>query len=167
MTIMSILTEYARVRDTPSDINQHLSILRDYAWNQEHITEMGVRGVISTWALLAGLPQRMISYDIVHVDTSLVAEHAASAGIEYEFRGELAKHADRIRKNGVIILHDTVTYGHQDEPIYAHASPLARPTYAGKSGLLMAIDEFIDANNKWRIELIRQNNNGLTVLRRD
>jgi hypothetical protein len=31
----------------------------------------------------------------------------------------------------------------------------------------MAIDEFIDANNKWRIELIRQNNNGLTVLRRD
>jgi predicted O-methyltransferase YrrM len=195
MTIMSILTEYARVRDTPSDINQHLSILRDYAWNQEHITEMGVRGVISTWALLAGLPQRMISYDIVHVDTSLVAEHAATAGIEYEFRradvltmsvieetdllfidtlhtyaqlrGELARHADRVRKNGVIILHDTVTYGHQDEPMYSHASPLARPTYAGKAGLLMAIDEFIDANNKWRIELIRQNNNGLTVLRRD
>jgi dolichyl-phosphate-mannose--protein O-mannosyl transferase len=84
-----------------------------------------------------------------------------------QLRGELAKHADRIRKNGVIILHDTVTYGHQDEPIYPHASPLARPTYKGKSGLLMAIDEFIDANNKWRIELIRQNNNGLTVLRRD
>ena len=131
----------------------------------------------------------------MHVDTSLVAEHATSAGIEYEFRradvlmvnvieetdllfidtlhtyaqlrGELAKHADRVRKNGVIILHDTVTYGHQDEPMYSHASPLARPTYAGKAGLLMAIDEFIDTNNKWRIELIRQNNNGLTVLRRD
>lgn len=191
---MTILTEYARVRDTPSDINQHLSILRDYAWNQEHVTEMGVRGVISTWALLAGLPQRMISYDIVHVDTSLVSEHAASAGIEYEFRradvllmnvieetdllfidtlhtyaqlrGELAKHAERVKKNGVIILHDTTTYAHTDEVMYSHASPLARATYHGKAGLIPAIEEFLDSNKKWRAELTRQNNNGLTVLRR-
>ena len=39
----------------PSDINEHLPTLYKYASECESIAELGVRGVISTWALLYGL----------------------------------------------------------------------------------------------------------------
>ncbi|MGD9307318.1 MAG: glycosyltransferase family 4 protein, partial [Desulfobacterales bacterium] len=40
---------YSQKCETPSDINQHLPILRKYAAQCSHITEFGVRGVVSTW----------------------------------------------------------------------------------------------------------------------
>jgi len=48
----------------PSDINEHLVTLRDLAANCAHVTEFGVRKGVSTFALLHGQPNRLISYDI-------------------------------------------------------------------------------------------------------
>ena len=39
----------------PSDINEHLPTLHDYAMQCNHVTECGVRGVVSSWAFAAGL----------------------------------------------------------------------------------------------------------------
>jgi len=41
--------------DTPSDINEHLPTLYKYATECGSILELGVRGCISSWALLNGL----------------------------------------------------------------------------------------------------------------
>ena len=49
---------------TPSDINEHIPTLIKYGQECNHITEMGVRGIISTWAFLGSAPKKMISYDI-------------------------------------------------------------------------------------------------------
>ena len=37
------------------DINEHLPILKRFSEECSHITEMGVRYMVSTWAFLAGL----------------------------------------------------------------------------------------------------------------
>ena len=52
-----------------SDICEHLPTLRNYASRSKHITEMGVRGVVSTWAFLAGKPNVLRSYDMFHPKT--------------------------------------------------------------------------------------------------
>lgn len=49
---------------TPSDINEHLPVIREYASRCEHVTEFGMRGAVSTIALLAAMPETLISWDI-------------------------------------------------------------------------------------------------------
>ena len=49
----------------PSDINEHLPTLLKYGKECEHITELGIRWVSSTWPLLLSNPKKMISVDIV------------------------------------------------------------------------------------------------------
>jgi len=49
---------------TPSDINEHIPTLIKYGSECEHITEMGVRWILSTWAFLGSSPKILKSYDI-------------------------------------------------------------------------------------------------------
>ena len=55
---------YNKALNTPSDIYQHLPTLLKYGKECNHITEFGVRGIVSTWALLMAQPEKLISYDI-------------------------------------------------------------------------------------------------------
>lgn len=48
-----------------SDINEHLPTLKKYAKECEHVTEMGVRWVVSTYAFATAKPKKFISIDIV------------------------------------------------------------------------------------------------------
>src|SRR5262245_57339333 len=57
-------TEYRRVRDTPSDINEHCEMLRHLACYHNRVIELGTRYGVSTIALLAGRPQQMLCVDI-------------------------------------------------------------------------------------------------------
>jgi hypothetical protein len=43
-------SKYNDVANSFSDINEHIPTLYEYAKNCEVIAEMGVRGVVSTWA---------------------------------------------------------------------------------------------------------------------
>jgi hypothetical protein len=159
---------------TKSDINEHLPIIKEYGKKVDHITEMGVRSIVSTYALLAAKPKKMISYDIVSVDTSHI--HSLAPSTEYKFivgdtrqviieptdllfidtlhnyeqlKIELKLHAPKTSK--FIILHDTVTFGERGE--------------TSANGLNKAIGELLDAG-EWVTDLHLKNNNGLTVLRR-
>lgn len=55
--MMNIEEKYKHLCETPSDINEHLPTLCDLAGQCQHILELGVRGVISSWALVRGLPE--------------------------------------------------------------------------------------------------------------
>jgi hypothetical protein len=172
MTLDEIYYEKCRTR---SDINEHLPVLRDYGDKVDHITEMGVRGIVSTYALLASRPKKMISYDIVYVDTSHI--HQLAPATEYSFivgdtrqisieptellfidtlhnydqlKTELALHSPKTSK--FIILHDTETFGIRGE--------------TESAGLLRAIDEFLEINIAWVNDLRLKNNNGLTILKK-
>ena len=54
---------------TTSDINEHIPTIIKYGQECNHITEMGVRGIVSTWAWLASAPNKLIAYDIENPDT--------------------------------------------------------------------------------------------------
>jgi len=59
---------YERLCTTSSDINEHLPTLKKYAEECETVTEMGVRVIVSTYALMMGKPKKLISIDIKHPD---------------------------------------------------------------------------------------------------
>jgi hypothetical protein len=72
---MSIEEKYQMACKTPSDIYEHLPTLRRYAAECRHVTELGVRTIVSTWAFLAGLGDcrqdagstlKLVSVDAIH-----------------------------------------------------------------------------------------------------
>ncbi len=165
---------------TPSDINEHLPTLKKYAEECDHITEMGVRWIVSTYALLMGKPKRMISYDIneivwqpildiVKYDTDFEFRIANTLDLEIEetdllfidtlhnynqLKGELTLHGNKSRK--YIIFHDTTTFEWTGESYEGKV---------GELGLWPAIAEFLEENKNWELHERFTNNNGLTILK--
>ena len=173
--------KYNELCSKPSDINEHLPTLKKYAEQCDHVTEMGVRKIVSTWALLAGNPQTMRSYDIVHPrrfgadinevylaaedTTDFVFTQADVLKTEIDQTDLLfidtLHRAPQLRAelkmhadkvNSYIILHDTTTFGERGE--------------GGGDGLNIALYEFLEQHPEWIIKEIFRNNNGLTVLER-
>ena len=50
------------LKSKKSDINEHLGVLSKYASKCESVFETGVRGVVSSWALLHGLSKNNESF---------------------------------------------------------------------------------------------------------
>lgn len=160
---------YAKFCRTPSDINQHLPILRKFADECEHVTEMGVRGCVSLHAFLASKAKKVVAYDILNVAVpdcdKLTFINADVLTVEIEptdmlfvdtlhtydqLRMELARHAWNVRK--YLAFHDTEMFGDAGED--------------NGRGLNPAISEFLAAHPIW-YECYRTNvNNGLTILAR-
>lgn len=55
---------YVLAKNEPSDINEHLPRLRELASECDHVTEFGMRGGVSTVALLAAQPKTLVSWDL-------------------------------------------------------------------------------------------------------
>ena len=171
---------YNERREVPSDINEHLETLYNYALKCETVAEFGVRFVVSSYAFAHAKPKRLLCLDICsfeQVDT--FKEECKSEGINMEFvlassldyeldedfdmlfidtvhnynqvKGEIEKHHSKIKK--YMIFHDTITFGNRDE-------------VGDGPGLIKAINEFLYANNDWRQLEFHTNNNGLTILER-
>jgi hypothetical protein len=74
-----------------SDINEHLEILFDYAKKSETIFETGVRGIVSSWALLNGLYQnqknrkRLFLNDVDELDISFISKIAKELKVDLTF----------------------------------------------------------------------------------
>jgi hypothetical protein len=76
---------------TPSDINEHLPTLRSYAAKCSHVTEAGVRFVVSSWAFALGLADavrpRLVQIDIDrHSNTIDFGRLARKCGVDVVFR---------------------------------------------------------------------------------
>lgn len=179
---------------TPSDINEHLPTLVRYSRECKHITEMGVRGIVSTWAFLVAKPQKLISIDmqdpkVFGGNIDLVYQCAADLNVDFQFKLEntlninientdllfidtwhcykqLKAELDLHHKNvnKYIILHDTTTYAHQDEKSYEYLGEEWKAQEKG--GMWNALKEFISENQNWEIHEKYAKNNGLTVLKR-
>lgn len=179
------------------DIHEHLPTLRNLANQCKHVTEFGTRYGISTVALICGQPDTVVSYDInkefFEPYKSEVEALAQTAGVTFQFvegdvlgvdieetdllfidtyhtynqlTKELNKHNSKVKK--YIILHDTVTYGTQDEKPYQYGVVSEQLTGLQRSreGLWMALEDFLEANTDWIIKEHYENNNGLTILER-
>lgn len=168
---------YNLVSQQPSDINQHCPKLRELASQCAHVTHFGMRHNVSTVALLAGQPKRLVMYDKRQLAIARVLSKEAGK-TQFEFRlgdslsvdiedtdmlfidtrhtaehlqDELARHAGKVGR--WIVLHDTQIYGEKGED--------------GSPGLLVGLREFLRTNPKWSVIYHTQVNNGLTVISRD
>lgn len=182
--------KYNTLINTPSDINEHLPVLKKYAEECDHITEMGVRWIVSTYAFLMGKPKTLISIDIQHPSTwgaSLTEAQVYSLEENINFSFILGNtleidieetdllfidtwHAYQQLKGELnkhhskvkkyIILHDTSNFEFQDETSYEEWG------WKGDNrGLWPAIEEFLQSNPEWYIHERYTNNNGLTILK--
>lgn len=167
---------YEQLVNTPSDINEHLELLRNLALTHENVVEFGVRYGTSTVALLAGRPRRLTSYDIrIQVDRAMFEEvvdprttfqlyEADTLEVnipECDFlfidtlhtgaqvSAELFRHAPQVHKT--IALHDTVTFGQVGED--------------GGPGLMLGLENFLADNVAWKVFKHYENNNGLMILK--
>lgn len=166
---MTLEERYEELCRTPSDINEHLPTLREYADKCEHITEMGVRGCVSLHAFLVSKARRVVAYDISNVAVpecdKLKFVNADVLDVEIEptdflfidtlhtydqLKSELIRHAGKVGR--YIGLHDTdmFEWGGED----------------GGRGLEPAILEFLAANPEWSKCYRSRANNGLTILSR-
>lgn len=174
---------FTQLRNTPSDINEHFDVIKEYASKSESIVEMGVRDAVSTFALLAGKPKKMRCYDIQYGrNINIAIDCAKEIGCDFEFilknvleieieptdllmidtlhtysqlKRELELHPKNVRK--YMLFHDTETFGHRNE----------WNTVCPKNGLQPALDEFLEKNTDWKVVAQYKNNNGMTVLERD
>lgn len=186
---MTIQEHYNRECATPSDIFYHLPKLKEYASQCDHITEMGVRGVVSTWAFLMGRPKKLVCYDIGKYPRVDEAELLAiDADIEFEFHEksvleveieetdflfidtfhtatqlekELALHAGKVKK--FIGFHDTTTFWEKGEPAYESTG--GKGLDCGR-GLKYALEPFLKNNPEWVVDYKTNENNGLTIIKR-
>jgi len=113
---------------TPSDINEHLPVLKEYYDKCEHVTEIGVRGAISLSAALASNAKKIVAIDIMNVavpeSDKLTFICASSLEIEIEstdalmidsyhtysqLKAELNMHSKNVRK--WILMHDLQIFG--------------------------------------------------------
>ena len=191
--MQKILSKYEELKQTPSDINEHFDTLLKYGSECKIITELGVRGICSTWAFLAAKPNKLISYDLKHPrffggNLNEVIEAAKEANIDFEFiEGDSTKitidNTDLLfidtwhthdqlslelklhanKVNKYLIFHDTTTYEWVDES-FNHVNSWDKNFVGG--GLWAAIEKFLGLNPNWVIEDRFENNNGLTVLKK-
>ena len=182
-------------RTSPSDINEHMETLRSYASECEHITEMGVRTVVSTWAFLKGNPKRLVSIDINPSPVEEAARLAKESNISFDFlladtskpeldieetdllfidtwhiydqlKTEFKLHSNKAKK--YIILHDTTTFGDVGEGSgNLVIDPVTNQMVSvNRKGLWPAVEEFLAENSDWTLKSRYTHNNGLTVLER-
>ena len=167
---------------TPSDINEHLPTLKRYTEECEHVTEMGVRWVVSTFAFMMGKPKKLISIDIDPVEkhgikTENLIELSKSVNVDFTFVvGDTTK--IEIEETDFLFIDTLHTYNQLKKELELHANKSKKyigfhdtTTFAQigeykEVGLWPAIEEFLITNENWVISEKFENNNGLTILKR-
>jgi hypothetical protein len=186
----SIFDYYNYYKNTPGDIHEHMETIYKHSLECDHITEMGVRGVVTTWAFLLARPKKLISIDVLPCPIEAAKRLAPKYGVEFDFRmgdtgspnfvieptdllfidtwhvyeqlkQELTLHSKYARK--YIIMHDTTTFG--DIRTGEHYDCTVKTGPEGK-GLWPAIQEFLAEDKSWILKARYTNCNGLTVLQR-
>jgi hypothetical protein len=183
-----------QLHGTPSDINEHMPTIIKYGNQCETITEMGVRGIFSTWGWLACAPKKLTCYDLHDPskwggDIQSVYDTAMAYGLNFEFKVadvlkieieetdllfidtwhayDQLKQELKLHSNKVkkyICFHDTTSYEFVDE------SKGHENTWDGQSsgrGIWPAIEEFLEENkDTWQLKERFKNNNGFTIIER-
>ena len=112
----------------PSDINEHLPTLREYARSVQSVAELGVRGVISTNAFLLGLAERqaerpsgatLTCVDLQPTNVSVPARLGNMLGVHVSF-----KQADsatvELPPRELLFIDTWHIYGHLRRELAAH-----------------------------------------------
>lgn len=185
--------KYIEKCNQPSDINQLLPTLKEYADKCDVVIELGVRTCVSIYALLASNTKKVIGYDIERrePEVSECVHLAKECRKDFEFieadvlkieipecdmlfidtfhsalqlEQELKLHAKKVKK--YMLFHDYVTFFERSEALaYAYQSAVDNKVN-GDKGLRYAIEPFLEFHSEWEIDKLLNFNNGLLILKR-
>ena len=180
-----IIEKLNHLTAVPSDISEHLPTLANYAKGVNHITELGVRSVVSTWALASGNPKVLRSYDLNHPNNSYFGGSTFDEFIvalqetQIDF---LFTEADvlkiEIEETDLLFIDTYHAYQQIKGEFELHGNKAKKyiiihdtVTFGetgenGEVGILPAIYEFLESNSHWAIKEHHLNCNGLMVLER-
>ena len=173
---MTIEQKYQELCNTPSDINENLPVLKKYAELSETIVELGVRGIVSTWALLAGKPKSLVSVDIEHPqnhggDLWEVMDACEEEGIQFSFvqNSSLEISLPDIDMLFIDTLH---TYDQLTAELERHSNKVKKYIAMHDTAIpdlpemTKAVNDFLDKHPEWKIKEHHSNCNGMTILHR-
>ena len=179
--------KYQYLKSAPSDINEHLPIIKKYTEECDSVLELGVRWVVAAYAFLAGNPKKYVGMDLDEpsrwgADLELLKRGAKQRGIDFEFKkcNDLDPAIYNSLPNFDLIFIDTDhTYEqvkneleiyHKKCNKYLMLHDTVSFRYGGmngdKKGIWPAVTEFLDKNKEWEIWESFANNNGLTILKK-
>lgn len=165
---------FEHLHKTPSDINEHLPVLRDLASECETVVEMGVRTCVSTWAFVEGLKKggTLVSIDIKHpskygADITPVEKACKNKGILFKFYEQSTLEID-IPEVDMLFIDTLHEYGQLKAELERHGNKAKKylvfhDTVSCETELMPAIEEFLKTNKKWKIKEHYKNNNGVLV----
>ena len=171
------LFEYASA--FPSDVNEHLVFLRDISLQCNHITELGVRNMISTWAFLEGLRKheggKLVSVDTINpegISPRVVEKNAKNEGVDFHFIiGD--SHKIELEPTDFLFIDTIHTDKHLRKELELHANKVKKfigfhDTESCKKELAPVIKDFLKNNvGGWELFYYVQFNNGLTVIKKN
>lgn len=149
-------------------------MLKKYAELSDSIVELGVRGIVSTWALLAGKPKIMLSVDIE--DPSVyggnlweVYDATAEENIIFSFIRTSSLEINLPEHDFLFI--DTIhTKAQLSQELARHANKVKKyiafhdTHHEALPEMLDCVNEFLTNNSDWKMEEDKTNNGGLTVI---
>lgn len=162
-----------------SDIYQHMGTLRNLSKECKHITEMGVRSMVSTWAFLQGLKENgggtYIGIDIVSPEEygNSINEISTACGqenIDFAFIiGDTLK--VEIEETDLLFIDTLHFYTQLSKELIRHHDKAKKyiamhDTESSPQEMWPAINEFLQSHAEWQLFEHHPNNNGLTILRR-
>jgi len=171
-----IQEKYKQLCKIPSDINENLPVLKKYAEQSDSIVELGVRAIVSTWALLAGKPKVMLSVDIENPEKYggnlwEVIDAADKDGIVFGFLQDSSLKIDLPEHDFLFI--DTIHTREQlSQELARHASKVKKfiafhdTHHAVLPEMMECINDFLEKNPEWEMAEDCTNNGGLTVIKR-
>lgn len=194
--ILDLEKKINELYNTPSDINEHFPSIIKYGSECNHITEMGVRSICSTWGWLACNPKDgLYSYDLYHPSTwqgdlQSVYDTAEAYEIKFKFTEANVLNID-IEPTDLLFLDTWHVYDQlkaelarhhkqvkkyiclHDTTSFAHhgEATTSHHDWHGEltqgKGLWDAVTEFLEEySNEWELEHRFENNNGFTILKR-
>lgn len=129
---MSLTEKYlAEAVNSKGDLSEHLYTIKKYAEKCEHITELGVRWVVSTWALLAGKPKTLNSFDVIHyvyhgVPATKINDAAKEQDTDFNFYEENVLTTDKIVQTDLLFLDTLHSYKQVKLELYLHANKVRK-----------------------------------------
>ena len=169
--IIDVTEKIEQLSNFNSDINEHFPIMLKYGKECEHITEVGVRDVVSTWGWVGCNPKKLICYDIrTSENINDVYDTTKELGIDFQFIEKSTLEIE-IEETDLLFIDTEHNYDQMKGELDLHGNKakkyIAFHDTEWANEMNKAIEEFMEENPHWVECETLTNNNGFRVIKRN
>jgi len=163
--------KYQELLEKRSDVNKHFPTIRKYVAEGDTVLELGVRHMVSTWALLANKPSQLISVDVVAPPEDAlreVKEATQKEGINFQFQQQDSTVVDLFPGVDVLFVDTLHLYSQVVKELWRHAHKTRKYIIFHDYHIpevSAAIHDFL-YNTDWEWAEINAEDSGLAVVKR-